>query len=163
MPVIAPVRLRAFSWRPIRKTVQVSSIFSIKSLHKALPCVLSLCAILASGDSSAQARRPLASSSGFEVSSSPAGNYLAALIAGADRDTLAASTFFREALRFDPRNRELRERAFIASLSNGNLREAFTLAERILRTDQKNGLAHLVLAPVDLLLLQLQLSIETLF
>ncbi len=146
MPVIAPVCLRACSRRPIRKTVQVSSIFSIKSLNKALPCVLSLCAFLAAGDSSAQARRALASSSGFEVSSSPAGNYLAALIAGADRDTLAASTFFREALRFDPRNRELRERAFIASLSNGNMREAFTLAERILRADQKNGLAHLVLA-----------------
>ena len=95
---------------------------------------------------SAQARRAVALGSPFEVSSSPAGNYLAALIAGADRDTLAASTFFREALRFDPRNRELTERAFIASLSNGNMRESFTLAEKILRADQKNGLAHLVLA-----------------
>ena len=91
-------------------------------------------------------RRPIAVASAFEVSASPAGNYLAALIAGADRDTLAASTFFREALRFDPRNRELMERAFIASLSNGNMREAYGLAERILRGDQKNGLAHLVLA-----------------
>ncbi len=95
---------------------------------------------------SAQTRRPLAVASAFEVSSSPSGNYLAALIAGADRDTLAASTFFREALRFDPRNRELTERAFIASLSNGNMRESFALADRILKTDQKNGLAHLVLA-----------------
>jgi tetratricopeptide (TPR) repeat protein len=109
-----------------------------------LACVLCFFAFLAVGDASAQARRNLGS--GFEVSASPAGNYLAALIAGADRDTLAASTFFREALRFDPRNRELRERAFIASLSNGNMRESFTLAERILRVDQKNGLAHLVLA-----------------
>ena len=82
----------------------------------------------------------------FEVSTSPAGNYLAALIAGADRDTLAASTFFREALRFDPRNSELTERAFIASLSNGNMRESFALADRVLRSDPKNGLAWLVLA-----------------
>lgn len=98
------------------------------------------------GEASAQTRRSVAVGSSFEVSSSPAGNYLAALIAGADRDTLAASTYFREALRFDPNNRELMERAFIASLSNGNMRESFTLAERILRGDQKNGLAHLTLA-----------------
>ena len=98
------------------------------------------------GEASAQTRRSVAVGSPFEVSSSPAGNYLAALIAGADRDTLAASTYFREALRFDPNNRELMERAFIASLSNGNMRESFTLAERILRGDQKNGLAHLTLA-----------------
>ena len=98
------------------------------------------------GEASAQTRRSVAVGSPFEVSSSPAGNYLAALIAGADRDTLAASTYFREALRFDPNNRELMERAFIASLSNGNMRESFTLAERILRSDQKNGLAHLTLA-----------------
>ena len=134
------------SRRPIRKTVTVSSTLSLKSLRKALACALMLSASVAAGGADAQARRTVSIGAPFEVSSSPAGNYLAALIAGADRDTLAASTFFREALRFDPRNRELMERAFIASLSNGNMRESFTLAERILRGDQKNGLAHLVLA-----------------
>ena len=49
----------------------------------------------------------------FEVGDSPAGNYLAAVVAGADRDTVAAATFFREALRFDPRNKDLIERAFV--------------------------------------------------
>ena len=119
---------------------------SLVSLRKALACALVLSACVAADGASAQPRRSLAIGSPFEVSASPAGNYLAALIAGADRDTLAASTYFREALRFDPNNRELMERAFIASLSNGNMRESFTLAERILRSDQKNGLAHLTLA-----------------
>ena len=84
-------------------------------------------------------------SSPFEVTASPSGNYLSALIAGADRDTLAASTYSREALRSSPRNRELLERAFISSVSNGDMRETFPLAERVLKLDSKNGLAHLAL------------------
>ena len=81
----------------------------------------------------------------FEVSSSPAGNYLSALIAGADRDTHAAATFAREALRYDRRNKELIERAFVASLSNGDMREAFGIGERLARLDPKNGLVNLAL------------------
>ncbi|MEI9916792.1 MAG: hypothetical protein WDN29_14470 [Methylovirgula sp.] len=64
----------------------------------------------------------------FEVGDSPTGNYLAAVVAGADRDTVAAATFFREALRFDPRNKNWLERAFVAALSNGSMPEAFSLA-----------------------------------
>jgi tetratricopeptide (TPR) repeat protein len=85
-------------------------------------------------------------SSPFEVGASPAGNYLAALVAGADTDTLAAATFFREALRYDPRNKELIERTFIASLTNANMPDSFALAQRLLKYDRKNGLAHLALA-----------------
>jgi tetratricopeptide (TPR) repeat protein len=81
----------------------------------------------------------------FEVSASPAGNYLAALSAGAQRDTAAAATYFREVLRSDPRNPELIERAFVASLANGNMNDAFSLAERLVARDKNNGLAHLVL------------------
>jgi tetratricopeptide (TPR) repeat protein len=94
---------------------------------------------------SARARDNLAIATPFEVGDSPAGNYLAALIAGAERDTLAAATFFRETLRYDPRNPELIERAFVASLANGNMPDAFGLAERLLQRDQNNGLAHLAL------------------
>ena len=82
----------------------------------------------------------------FEVGASPAGNYLAALVAGADTDTLAAATFFREALRYDSRNRDLIERTFVASLTNANMPEGFALAQRLLKYDRKNGLAHLALA-----------------
>lgn len=91
------------------------------------------------------ARESLNFSAPFEVSDSPAGNYLAALIAGADHDTVAAATFYREALRFDPRNPSLIERAFVAALSNGNMFDAFTLADRLVQRDPNNGLAHLAL------------------
>ena len=53
--------------------------------------------------------------------------------------------FSREALRFDPRNPELIERAFVASVSNGNMTDAFPLAERLLAREPNNGMARLVL------------------
>jgi tetratricopeptide (TPR) repeat protein len=80
-----------------------------------------------------------------ELGGTHSGNYLAALIAGAQRDPRAAAAFFREALRSDPRNVVLIERAFVASLSNGDMPQAFSLAERLVRQDAKNGLAHLAL------------------
>ena len=106
----------------------------------------SLVALLALAATPASAaRETLNFSSPFEVSDSPAGNYLAALIAGADHDTTAAATFFREALRFDPRNAQLLERTFVAALSNGNMLDSFTLADRLVARDPNNGLAHLAL------------------
>jgi len=81
----------------------------------------------------------------FEVGDSPAGNYLAAVVAGSERDTVAAATFFREALRFDPENKDLIERAFVATVSNGDMQEAFGLAERLVAHDPANGLAQLAL------------------
>ncbi|MCI0466462.1 MAG: tetratricopeptide repeat protein, partial [Beijerinckiaceae bacterium] len=93
----------------------------------------------------ARARESLAIATPFEVGESPAGNYLAALVAGAERDTTAAATFYREALRFDPRNPNLIERAFIAAVSNGNMQDAAGLAGRLVSHDPKNGVARLVL------------------
>ena len=101
-------------------------------------------ALLAQGAAvSARDNAPL--SSPFEVGESPAGNYLAALVAGAGKDTLAAATFFREALRYDPRNPQLIERTFVAALANGNMPDAFVLADRLIQRDPNNGLAHLAL------------------
>lgn len=93
----------------------------------------------------ARARENLAIAAPFEVGESPAGNYLAALVAGAERDTMAAATFFREALRFDPRNPRLIERAFVAAVSNGNMPEAFGLANRLIAREPDNSLAQLAL------------------
>jgi len=93
----------------------------------------------------ASARENLAVAAPFEVGASPAGNYLAALVAGAERDTVAAATFFREALRYDPRNPQLIERAFVAAISNGNMQDGFALADRLIARDPNNGLAHLAL------------------
>lgn len=94
---------------------------------------------------SANVRPSRAIATPFEVGASPAGNYLAALSAASQRDTLAAATYFREVLRFDPRNPALIERAFIASVANGDIPQAMTLAERLVRVDPKNGLANLAL------------------
>lgn len=73
------------------------------------------------------------------------GNYLAAIIAGASRDTTAAANYFREALSDDPRNVDLRERAFVAFLANGSMSDAIAVARDIARGDRNNGLAQLVL------------------
>ncbi len=81
----------------------------------------------------------------FEVGESPAGNYLAAFVAGVERDTVAAATFSREALRFDPRNPHLLERAFVSAVSNGNTADAFAFAERLVAKDPGNSLARLTL------------------
>jgi tetratricopeptide (TPR) repeat protein len=90
----------------------------------------------------AQSRQP----ERFEPADSIEGNYLAALIAGSSRDTSAAATFLREALRADPRNQELVERSFIAFLADGAMPDAFRVAERILQRDPTNGLAQMTLA-----------------
>lgn len=104
-----------------------------------------LCGVLFGTAPASAARESLNYSTPFEVSESPAGNYLAALIAGADHDTTAAATFFREALRFNPRDPQLLERAFVAALSNGNMLDSFTLADRLLQREPSNSLAHLAL------------------
>ncbi len=94
---------------------------------------------------SPQARESLVPPAPLEITDSPAGNYLSALSAGAQHDTAAAAAFFREALRYDPRNAELTERAFVAALANGNFDDAGVLAEQLAKRDPRNGLAHLVL------------------
>jgi tetratricopeptide (TPR) repeat protein len=92
------------------------------------------------------ARDSIATATPPETGDSPAGNYLAALVAGADRDTTAAAVYFREALRADPRNPALIERSFAAALANGAMPDAFQLADRLLARDPNNSLAHLATA-----------------
>jgi tetratricopeptide (TPR) repeat protein len=104
---------------------------------------LSMNALLVSYQASAQTGRNLAEKMGAAETSS--GNYLAAIAADAKRDTAAAAHFFREALREDPKNAEIQERAFIASVQDGAMVDAFKLAERVLRRDPENALAHLTL------------------
>ena len=86
----------------------------------------------------------------LEIGDSQPGNYLSALIASADRDTPAAEAYYREALRADPRNPDLLERAFAAALSNGDEASADALGERLLTRDQNNNLARLAIAVHDI-------------
>lgn len=112
---------------------------------RALAAAFFLVLFLPAAAAHARARDNLAIAAPFEVGGSPAGNYLAAFVAGAERDTVAAATFFREALRYDPRNPGLIERAFVAAVANGSMQDAIPLAGRLLAYDPKNNLAHLVL------------------
>jgi tetratricopeptide (TPR) repeat protein len=89
--------------------------------------------------------RTLPPSPAYEPADSLEGNYLAAYIAGVARDTVAAASYYREALKGDPRNPELLERAFVAFLADGAMPEAFRAAERLVTRDTQNGLAHLTL------------------
>jgi tetratricopeptide (TPR) repeat protein len=86
------------------------------------------------------------SSQPLEFGESQPGNYLAALIASADRDTSSAEAYYREALRVDPRNTDLLERAFAAALANGDEQNANALGERLLARDPGNSLARLATA-----------------
>ena len=81
----------------------------------------------------------------YEPAESLEGNFLSAYIAGAARDTTAAATYYREAVKADPRNAELVERAFISLLADGALPDAFRSAERLVSRDATNGLANLAL------------------
>ena len=79
-----------------------------------------------------------------------AGSYLAARHASVERDASAAAAFYRSALRTDPKNNELLDRAFISSVSDGDIEEAVKLAERILTIDKTNRVARLVVGVHDL-------------
>ena len=76
---------------------------------------------------------------------SPAGNYLAARHAGTERDAMAASAYYRAALRADSKNPVLLERAFLSVLVDGEVDEAVKLAERIVQFDKTHRVARLVL------------------
>lgn len=78
--------------------------------------------------------------------SSVAGSYLAARLAGAEKDTDAAVVYLRALLKADPRNDELVERAFFAMLVAGEVEEAMPLADRLVKVDRSHRIARLALA-----------------
>jgi Flp pilus assembly protein TadD len=78
------------------------------------------------------------------------GSYLAARHASMERDAGSAATFYRSALRTDPKNNELLDRAFISSLADGDIDEAVKLAERVLTVDKTNQVARLLIGVRDL-------------
>src|SRR5262245_6811840 len=74
---------------------------------------------------------------------SPSGSYLAARHAGGQRDAAAAASYYRAALRGDPRNNELLGRTFLAVLANGEVDEGVRLAERVLQVDKNDRIAEI--------------------
>jgi tetratricopeptide (TPR) repeat protein len=75
---------------------------------------------------------------------SASGSYLAARHATVQRDSTSASAYYRAALRADPRNIELLERAFLSLLADGEIEEASKLADRILQGNKSERIARLV-------------------
>ena len=105
--------------------------------------VASLCAAVIIGAfASAQ---PAAASGDKRTGMSHAGNYLAGRFATARNDTLKAAQFYTRALKGDPDNPYLLERAFLLELGAGNVDEAEQLAWRLVRHDRNNRMARLVL------------------
>ena len=76
---------------------------------------------------------------------SASGSYLAARHAGTERDAGAAAAYYRAALRNDPKNSELLERAFLSVLAEGDVEEAVRLADQVVRFDKADRIARLVL------------------
>jgi len=78
------------------------------------------------------------------------GSYLAARHAGLERDALAAAAYYRAALKQDPKNGELLDRAFLSLLVGGNIDEAVKFAERVAKADSTDRVARLVLGVNDI-------------
>ena len=76
---------------------------------------------------------------------SASGSYLAARHAGTQRDAGAAAAYYRAALRGDPKNSELLERAFLSVLAEGDVEEAVRLADQVIRLDKNHRIARLVI------------------
>ena len=117
---------------------------------------VALAALIAPGAVSAQTPEHPAENtgqfpSGHDLKSlTTSGSYLAARHASVERDATSAAAFYRSALRTDPKNNELLDRAFISSVADGDIDEAVKLAERILAVDKSNRVARLVIGVQNL-------------
>ena len=76
---------------------------------------------------------------------SASGSYLAARHAGQQRDAASAAAYYRAALKRDPNNGELLDRAFLSFLVDGDVEEAVKFAERVAQADKNDRVARLVL------------------
>jgi tetratricopeptide (TPR) repeat protein len=100
-----------------------------------------LAAFLAAAPTPLAAQQTSAQSGAISAS----GSYLAARHAGQQRDAAAAAAYYRAALKRDPSNGELLDRAFLSSLVDGDVDEAVKFAERVAQADKSDRVARLVL------------------
>jgi len=115
-------------------------VISSPRCRRAALAALAAFAVACPGLLSARAEAP----SNFPRTSA-SGSYLAATHARGQRDAAAAASYYRAALRADPRNNELLGRTFLAVLAAGEVDEAVRLAERVLQVDKTDRIARLVL------------------
>jgi tetratricopeptide (TPR) repeat protein len=115
-------------------------VISSPRCRRAALAALAVFAVACPGLLAARAEAP----SNFPRTSA-SGSYLAASHARGQRDAAAAASYYRAALRADPRNNELLGRTFLAVLAAGEVDEAVRLAERVLQVDKTDRIARLVL------------------
>src|SRR6201992_10390 len=138
------------SWS-LRRTVMFST-----RLNRWTIAALAITALAVPGSMSAQTPdHPDDNSAQFPTSHdlkslTKSGSYLAARHASVERDANSAAAFYRSALRTDPKDNDLLDRAFISSVADGDIDEAIKLAERILTVDKTNRVARLVVGVQDL-------------
>jgi tetratricopeptide (TPR) repeat protein len=77
--------------------------------------------------------------------SSHAGNYLIARSAGRNNDFSVAATFYKRAHEENPADQVLLERAFVLSVTNGEVEQSTELAEQIITTRPDHQLSRFVL------------------
>lgn len=131
--------LRSQAARPARLTSTGSQAGSLLARITAASLALMLAGAAAVASPAAPRERERPGALGAS------GTFLAGVVANAARDTTAAAEYFREALKADPGNAALLDQAFLAELVDGNLAEAFKLAERAILRDKSNALAHVAL------------------
>jgi tetratricopeptide (TPR) repeat protein len=76
---------------------------------------------------------------------SASGSYLAARHAGRQRDAAIEAAYYRAALKRDPKNGELLDRAFLSLVVGGDIDEAVKLAERVAQSDKNDRVSRLVI------------------
>ncbi len=111
---------------------------------KLSPCVgVTLAVFFTAASIAHAAAQAMAAREAVRLTSS--GSYLAARHAAQTRDAAAAAAYYKAALERDPRNVELLDSAFLALLIGGNIEDASKFAERVLKADKNDRIAHLVL------------------
>jgi len=131
--------------------VKSSSRFRAIAAGAAVAVFAAATVIAVPASATAQASQPTAATGQIDLSGLTAsGSYLAARHAGRQQDALAAANFYRAALRRDPKNAELLDRAFLSLLVGGDVGEAVKFAERVVQTSKTDRAARLVLGVHDL-------------
>jgi tetratricopeptide (TPR) repeat protein len=90
------------------------------------------------------------------------GTYLAARTADVEKDVASAARFYRAALKADPDNLFLLERALVLSAGAGNVDDAIGFARRLREKQPSNSPARLVLAVEQVRLGQYSAAVEEL-
>ncbi len=73
------------------------------------------------------------------------GSYLAGHVARVTRDSDNAALYYRRALTLDPANEDILDEAFQLELASGNYAEAKNLAQRLIKRQPDNSIAHIFL------------------